>query len=245
MYRGWTPEYLTQARKSFARAIDLDPDNVEAMVWLAITDLILGTFFFENERAVHIAAGEAILAKALCLSPNHAWAHMMLGAFFACTNRAALAIPELEHALALNPNLAEAHAEIGAAKYYLGRGAEVENHIKEAFRISPRDTFAYRWMMLAGFGKIEVEAYAEGIYWLRRSIEANPNQLLTHFFLAGALAVVGSVNEAKAAASAGLAHHPSFTLRRYRDGAQSDNPIYLAMRKRIYEGMRLAGIPEG
>ena len=30
-----------------------------------------------------------------------------------------------------------------------------------------------------------------------------------------------------------------------RDGALSDNPTYLAKRKRVYEGMRLAGAPEG
>jgi hypothetical protein len=34
-------------------------------------------------------------------------------------------------------------------------------------------------------------------------------------------------------------------VRRYADDARSDNPIYLAQRARILEGMRLAGVPEG
>jgi len=32
------------------------------------------------------------------------------------------------------------------AKYYMGRAAETEGHILEAFRLSPRDIDAYRWM---------------------------------------------------------------------------------------------------
>ena len=36
-----------------------------------------------------------------------------------------------------------------------------------------------------------------------------------------------------------------FTIARYRPFAPSDNPVYLAGRERIYEGMRMAGVPEG
>lgn len=58
-----------------------------------------------------------------------------------------------------------------------------------------------------------------------------PNPL-THFVLAAALALLGLLEEAKAAAKAGLALDPSFTIRRYRRGAPSDNPDYLASRER-------------
>jgi hypothetical protein len=32
---------------------------------------------------------------------------------------------------------------------------------------------------------------------------------------------------------------------RVRAGAATDNPTYLSQRERIYEGMRMAGVPEG
>jgi hypothetical protein len=57
--------------------------------------------------------------------------------------------------------------------------------------------------------------------------------------------LLGSPDPASAAAKAGLALDPSFTIRRYRDGAYSDNPTFLAKRERVCEGMRLAGVPEG
>jgi hypothetical protein len=56
---------------------------------------------------------------------------------------------------------------------------------------------------------------------------------------------LGRLDEARREVNAGLAVDPKFTLRRYRVGAQSDDPVYLAQRERVTEGMRLAGVPEG
>jgi hypothetical protein len=56
---------------------------------------------------------------------------------------------------------------------------------------------------------------------------------------------LGRLDEAKSEVKAGLALYPNFTLRRYRDAAQSDNPAFLKGRERIIEDMRKAGVPEG
>jgi hypothetical protein len=37
---------------------------------------------------------------------------------------------------------------------------------------------------------------------------------------------------------------PEFTVAKFRAGARSENPVYLAQRERLYEGMRKAGVPE-
>ena len=124
------------------------------------------------------------------------------------TNRSTQAIAECELALALDRNLADAHAVIGMAKYYLGRAVETEGHILEAFRLSPRDIFAHRWMHFVGVAKIQLGADAEAAGWLRRSIEVNRNSPLTHFLLAAALGLQGSLDEARAVATAGLALDP-------------------------------------
>jgi hypothetical protein len=60
---------------------------------------------------------------------------------------------------------------------------------------------------------------------------------------AHALVLLGAVDEARAAAQAGLGLDPSFTIRRLRAGALSDNPTYLACRERIYQAMHMAGLP--
>ena len=207
--------------------------------------LAIGANILTDDRAARFAAAEAALIKALSMAPQHAAAHLVLGVVQILTNRAAQGIAECERALALDRNLADAHGFIGLAKYFLGRGAETEAHIQEAFRLSPRDIVAFRWLMFVGVAKLQLGADAEAVAWLRRSIEANRNYPLAHFLLAAALALLGSLDEARAAVQAGLALDPDFTLRRFRANAPSDNPTYLAGRERIYEGMRMAGVPEG
>jgi hypothetical protein len=59
-------------------------------------------------------------------------------------------------ALALNPNLIHAHAAIGAAKLFMGRAEETGAHINDALRLSPRDTYAYVWLFIAGMAKLSV-----------------------------------------------------------------------------------------
>ena len=63
-----------------------------------------------TDRAARFAAAEAAAIKALSLAPDHAFAHLALGAVYMFTNRAAQGIAECEHALALDRSLAAAHA---------------------------------------------------------------------------------------------------------------------------------------
>jgi tetratricopeptide (TPR) repeat protein len=170
---------------------------------------------------------------------------MYLGVAHIFTYRAAQGIVECEQALSLDQNLANAHGWIGLAKYSLGRAEETEAHVHEALRLSPRDIFAYRWMMFIGIAKVALNAETEAVVWLRRSIEANRNNPLAHFHLAVALALCGSLDEARTAARIALTFDPSFTIRRFQRQLSSNNPTYLTRRERFYEGLRLAGVPEG
>src|SRR5262245_52525935 len=245
--RGLTPDYMALSRGFFERAMALDPGNIEAMAGLARVEAQLGAAFLTDDYSARYAAAETIITKTLSLAPNYASAHVVLGRVLIFTKRAVQGIAECEQALALDGNLAEAHGLIGMAKYFLGRGAETEAHINEAIRLSPRDILAYRWFMMVGLAKRQLNADAEAVVWLRRSLDTNRNYPMAHFGLAATLARLGELNEARAAAQAGLALDPSFTIRRYRDAtnARSDNVIYLAERDRINEDMRLAGVPEG
>jgi TolB-like protein/class 3 adenylate cyclase len=242
---GTTAEYMTQAQAFFDRALALDPGNIEALVGSARVKAAIGGNLETDDWKAHLAAAEAASTRALSLAPNHARAHSVLGLVQSFTNRAVQGIAECERALALDHNLADAHAFIGLAKFFLGRSEETEAHIREALRLSPRDNNAYRWFMFVGLAKLFLGADVEAVAWLRRSIEANRNHPVPHCYLAAALSLLGSLDEARAAAQAGLVLNPTFTLRRFRSSAKNNNPAYLAGRERAYEGMRLAGVPEG
>ncbi len=245
--KGASPEYIAKARGFFERALALDPDNIEAMIGKVTVDARRASYFLTketNERAQLLAAAEADLMKVLSLAPNHAMAHCQLGIIQIFSNRAVQGIAECERALALDRNLAVAHAQIGFAKYVTGRGEETEAHVLEGLRLSPRDTGANVWMTWVGNAKTQMGADEEAVAWLRRGVEANRNLAVGHFFLAGALALVNRHDDARRSAQAGLMLDLSFTVSRYRANAASDNPIYLARRERMYDGLRQAGIPE-
>jgi tetratricopeptide (TPR) repeat protein len=182
--------------------------------------------------------------RALELAPNHAKAHEALGRIYIHTNRAARGIAEVERAIALDRNLAPAYADIGVAKIMLGRAEDTEDYIVRCFRLSPRDTFAHIWCFRAGVAKLYLGREDEAVAWLRRAIEANRTYSLAHLGLAAALALQGQTAGAQAAAEAGRTLNPGFTIRRYRDGALSDNVTYLAQRERIAAVLRNVGIPE-
>lgn len=244
---GITPAVMGQARKFFMRSLELAPENLEAKVAAAHVDLSMGSSSMDDAGAAHFEAAEKALSNVLLRAPAHPRAHMLLGAVQIRTNRAARGIAECRQALTLDRNLADAHGFIGLGKHALGRGEEVEPHILEALRLSPRDARSFIWFMIVGMAKLLIDEDHQSLAWLRRSVEANPNFALSQFHLAGASALLGELAEARASAEIGLALDPDFTIRRYADGSGflNENSAWLARRERFYEAMRLAGVPDG
>ena len=242
--KGMTAEYMAKARSFFERALVLDPGNIEALVGTAAVDMASVACLLADDRDARVVAAEATLIKVLSMSPRHARAHMFLGGVHITKSCPAKGIPACEQALALDRNLAEAHSIIGLGKLLTGRGAEAETHMREALRLSPRDTGAFRWMHHLGLAKLLFGADGEAVVWLRRSLEANRNYPIAHFQLAAALALLGSLEEARAAVRAGLALDPTFTLLRMRGTALSDDPAFRAASRRVGRGMVMAGVPE-
>jgi TolB-like protein/cytochrome c-type biogenesis protein CcmH/NrfG len=244
-HKGRNTADVDRARGFFDRALALDPDNFDAALAKASADLQLAVGYRVDDKAERLESVEANLNRVLSKSPNNAWAHYLIGRVFVQTNRLSQAIAESERALTLNPSLAAAHAQIGLAKLFDGHPEQTEGHELEALRASPRDMDANVWVAYIALSKLHLRAYEDALGVYRHSVELNPNYPTARFYLAATLAELGRLDEAKTELRAGLALNPGFTLRRYRAGAQSDNPVFLRGRERIIEDMRKAGVPEG
>ena len=244
--KGMNPDAMKEARRFFDLALDADLGNVEALVASARVDLIEGSFFF-TDRATAWTRAEAKLKKALSAAPDHPVAHMLSGFVdFYIAKRVAEGIDKCKYSLALDRNLAEANAYIGLAKTIEGRAEETESYILEALRLSPRDTLAFLWFVIAGIAKRHQGKWEEASAWMRRSIEANRNFSNSHFDLAGVLTQLGRLDDARSAVKSGLALDPNYSIARARAlwAAESSDPTYLAQTERILEGLREAGVPE-
>jgi tetratricopeptide (TPR) repeat protein len=243
--KGLNSENLAQARSFYERALALDPDNLSALTARLNVDLMLVGQAMADDPAERLAAVEASVIKLLARFPNNAVVHYLMCAVQIRTNRGAEGIAECERALALNPNLANVHAQIGYACLLNGRPEETEGHIREAMQASPRDTNMYIWIGFIAAAKLYLGADEEAVAGLRRTLEFNRSYGLAHFYLGAALELVGRRDDAQAEAQAGLTLNPQFTIRRFRAGANSDNPTFLKQRERIIQAMQRAGVPEG
>jgi TolB-like protein/Flp pilus assembly protein TadD len=241
---GQRPEDLRKARSFFERALQLEPGNVEALLGTAQVDALMATTFLTDDRAERLAAAELAATTALSFAPNNPRAHFLLGLVRIFTDRVPQGIRECELALALDRNLARAYGIIGVAKLLIGQGLETEAHIRQAIRLSPRDSFLHVWAMYVGLANFLLRDDTQAVEWYRRSVEVNRNYPLAQFFLGAALAQIGELAEARVTVLEALALNPSFTVRRFRSNSPSNHPAYLLLRERLYDGLRLAGVPE-
>jgi TolB-like protein/class 3 adenylate cyclase/Flp pilus assembly protein TadD len=242
---GRNPADTARGRGFFERALALDPDNLDAAVGMACADVQAAVGYYVDDKAQRLESAEANLNRVLSRSPNNARARYCLGRVLVQNKRGAQGVAECERALALNPNLAAAHALIGLAKLIDGRPEETESHEREALRVSPHDTEAGVWLAYIALAKLHLGAYEEALDFYRRAKDLDPNYATGRFNMAADLVELGRLEEARTEVQAGLALNPGFTIRRYRAGAQSDNPDFLKRRERMIEDMRKAGVPEG
>jgi TolB-like protein/tetratricopeptide (TPR) repeat protein len=249
--RGWASwneplslETARTARRFFEAALRLDADNVSALLGLADTHIWEIRMYESPDRAAQLAAAAAAATKALTLDPDSAEAHMTYGTVLFAMRAPHRALREFELAVRLNRNLAPAHGYLGLMKFFLGRSEETRAHIEEAMRLSPRDPLLFHWHYLIGIADVYLGRVVRGLENLRKSIELNPNWGLSQYVLAGALGLAGLLVDAADACAEARRLAPSFTIARFRAEAVSDNPIYLAQREHLYEGLRLAGAPE-
>ncbi len=243
--RGVTPSNVMEAVSFFGRALAVDPDNVDALALIACAACAYAQFaggLSVDDRSAPLAAAEAAATKALSLAPDHPMAHLAMGLIYGFTIRLEMAIAECEHCFALDRNLALAHAMIGLHKLHLDRAEETESHVQEALRLSQRDVWAFVWFAIAGYACDFLRRYEDAVAWQRRSIQANGNYPRSHLHLASALAHLDRIEEARAAARAGLALDPKFTIAWFRGVRFSNSAVHLAWRERLVDGMVKAGV---
>ena len=85
--KGLAPNNVMQAQAYFERALAIDPDNVDALAWMAVACAAFAGGFAVEDRAVPLAAAEAASTKALSLAPDHALAHFAMSLVFGFSNR--------------------------------------------------------------------------------------------------------------------------------------------------------------
>jgi TolB-like protein/tetratricopeptide (TPR) repeat protein len=235
---------VREARRLFEAALALDDQNVAALLGLADAHLDEVVVFASDRRAEQISAADWAVSKAQALMPDSASVRFSQGTLLFAMRMPEPALREFELAISLDRNLAKAHVYAGLMKLCLGRASETEAHVAQAIRLSPRDPFLSHWHFVVGLADLYLGRNVRAVNRLRSSVQLNPNWHLSHFTLAGALALAGLFAEAAVTCAAARRLGPDFTVSKFRMEAVGDNPVYLAQRERLCDGLLMAGVPE-
>jgi TolB-like protein len=233
-----------QARSLFEAALRLDNQNVDALIGLSITHSSEVINLTSDKPAEQIRLADAAISKALAIAPDNAHAHYARARLLYASRATEQALRECELAISLDRNFAWAHAWAGFMKLLLGRAEETEAHVAEAMRLSPRDPRLGAWFTFSGISDLYLGRLDQAIDRLQKCVELSPKEMFVYLYLAAALALSGRANEAAEACAIWRRSHPNFTVAKFRAETRGGNPIYLAQRERVYEGLRRAGMPE-
>jgi TolB-like protein/Tfp pilus assembly protein PilF len=246
-YRPRSEANMQEAQRAFEQALTRDRQSVEARVGLAT--VLAATVFEGWSRSLMAdqARAEELLTEVFARGANHSMAHCAMAILRRSQQRLSEARIEAERAVALDHNNSAALYELGLAHLYLGRPEAAIPHIEKAIRLSPRDPFISA--MHYGLGRCHLFlGHLDSAIELFEKVRAErPGYWDLHMWLAGALALNGDLDWARAALAEARRLKPEIaSLAQWREYQPWITiPQYRALReKTLYLGLRRAGFPD-
>ena len=241
-------ENVDQAATLFRQAIAADDRSVEANVGLATAlTAVLLNFYGElgPERDDLLRGANEAADRALTLDPGAPSAHEIKGEILRSEHKNLESTHEFEITIAHDPNSASAYDNLGAAMYRLGQPEKAIPLIEKALRLSPRDNALSIFEWHLGTAYMFLHDYDRATEHFLKARAANPQFQWLFFHLAGAYALKGDDETARAYLADALKWRPKATMKGMRAVRESDNPEYLRMREEtLITGLRRAGLPE-
>ena len=236
-----TREDNEAAGRWLEQAIAAAPGLSDAYSTLAQCELHAMLHLWRTDAAEAIAAATGAARRAISLDDNDASAHAMLGMAETFGRNFDDAARHLERAIRLNPNLANAHGVL-AAVHGLSRDYEAcKASADRAIALSPRDPSRTFWLGGVGIGAYIVEEYEDCLAISRQVQKEHPGYASAMRQETAALAMLGRMDEARAALERLLQRMPGLTVSQVRHMV----PIrYPDDHERWLDGLRRAGLPE-
>jgi TolB-like protein/DNA-binding winged helix-turn-helix (wHTH) protein/Tfp pilus assembly protein PilF len=251
--RGWAliytakkAEHYKAARALFREALALDPSAMSAMAGIAWSSGISLLNGWSASPAEDTTIAEAAIARLLAIDPHHVLAHHSRGFLLRLQQRTQAAHETFQTVVSINPNFAPGHAQLGLTAIELGRPDEAIPSIQRAIRLSPRDPNLEHWVGFIGMAEFHRGNLTDAIFRMARAIngETSTPTALQHAYYVSALALAGRAAEAEVALAEFLRQKPGASIANLRKVARSREPNFAAQQERLYEGLRMAGLPK-
>jgi adenylate cyclase len=227
-----------QARKLAQEAISLDPEYGAPYILLARTYLDDVWYYKTKPAAESLETAERLVQKSIELSGQDSIAYQILGSVYSLRRQYDKAIAECQKAIDLNPNSAEANYFYGQSLRWAGRFDEAILAFKKAIRLNPITPMNYLNNIAWAYGFSE--QYEKAISIWNKAIERNPDYFFAYLGLTLVYQLSDNELKAREAAAEVMRLKPNLTISKLEKGPATKN----IDRKRMFEALRKAGIPE-
>jgi adenylate cyclase len=202
-----------QAREFLDKAMAADRRFAMPVAWAARWhSLCVGQGWSQNRQEDAAKAAE-LAHKAIGLDRQNAlalatYAHVRSFLFHDYDT----ALVYFDRALAVGPSNSLAWILSGATLAYVGRGDDAVRHAEQGLRLSPHDQSLFYYYDVLGIAHYSIGNYSEAVKWFQLSLSENPAYTATLRLLAGSLAALDRVEEARETAMQLRRLEPEFSL---------------------------------
>jgi TolB-like protein/Tfp pilus assembly protein PilF len=257
LMRGWasyhrplSAENREAAMRAFEQALEIDPTSIGARVGIAT---ILGEYLavgWSKSREQDMARAEQLLLEALARDRNNSRALFEIGRLRRLQSRLLESKIELEKAIALDRNHSGAILQLGITLLFLGQPRAALSHVEKALQLNPHHQNVFYFYYWWGHCHLLLAQLDQAVDLLMKARVANPKFPYTGMLLAGALALRGDIDEARAvwseARELGLDRwFKSIAELHANSPGYMRHPAFVELREQTIEaGLRRIGVPE-
>jgi adenylate cyclase len=230
----------------FEQALTLDPANADALAGAAFVDA--GDYangWYDRSPDLYARAVQRA-NQAILLDPDEARAHhakALLIMFKANPNDAASAneiISEARASLRADPSFAGAYLPMAVAEGLLGHHEQAMSDLKQAMRISPRDSSIGVWYMEMGRQLFALGQHEDAIQEGLKAVDSGYRTVLAYTALAAFYASADKMPEAKSALEQAVNLNPKLSVAMFR----AHNSAFVDVPRGFREALVKAGLPE-
>ena len=231
-----TKDSLVAVRAWFDRALEIDPNDADALAGEANTYVAEYAHEWTNPDTDYDAKILGQADRSIALARDNVDAYTVKGLYFAISLRPNDGLRIANAGLAIDPNSAYLYAIRGNAETYLRQFEQARSDLEQAMRLSPRDPIIGFWHNLMAGAELGLGHFDAASEEANKAIDAGWRSFYSYQNLALAHALKGDIDQAKAPLAEARRLNPKFSVKWLVGNEPFLQPAFDALRK--------AGLPE-
>jgi TolB-like protein len=231
-----TKDSLVAVRSWFERALEIDPNDADALAGEALAYTLEYAYGWTNPETDYDAKILGQADRSIALARDNMPAYSAKSAYLTISLRPNDGLRVANAGLAINPNTAYLYATRSASENYLRQFEQAKSDVEQAMRLSPRDPRISQWHNYMADAELGLGHFDAAIDETNKAIDAGYRVFYSYLNLAAADALKGDMDQAKPPLAEARRLNPKLSVK------------WLVGRKPVlepaFDALRKAGLPE-